>query len=209
MGLWRISSNCDSSADELSVDPASDDSKSIRLIGEILMRWQLWAFPTMNGTWYRIFTWLKEWVLWSVYNVTPDLAVAPLNSQIVRTGSPWVSAWMVISFTKASKTVQQLFRAAKDLGLDVSTLNNLLGCLGSTSSPQPLQISSSNAAPSSVLAAPTPVLDSWIANNVKRVSYVPSNSSQKFATYRCQISAARKTISWIRHPGQQAVLSRS
>ena len=176
MGLWRISSNCDGSADELSVDPASDDSRSIRLIGEILTRRQLLAFPTTNGTWYRIFTWPKEWVLWSVYNVTPDLALATLNSQIVRIGSPRVSALILISFTKASEDVQQLFMAAKDLGIDGNVLNDLLARSGSRSSPQPLQRSSPTVAPSPTVAA-------WIAKNVKRVSYVPSNSSQKFATY--------------------------
>ena len=41
--------NCDGSADELSVDPASDGSRLNHLI-EILMRPKRRAFPTSNGT---------------------------------------------------------------------------------------------------------------------------------------------------------------
>jgi len=55
------------SADELSADPASDGSRSNQL-NEILTRRKLWELPTPNGSWYRIFTCGKEWVLLGVYN---------------------------------------------------------------------------------------------------------------------------------------------
>jgi hypothetical protein len=84
--------------------------------------------------------------------------------------------------TEESKDVQnaaaleQLFRAAKDLGLDGNALNDLLARSGSTSSPKPLPRNNSTAAP-----GPRPA--AWKdSDNVQQVSYVPSNSSQQTAT---------------------------
>lgn len=72
--------------------------------------------------------------------------------------------------------LEQLFRAAKDLGLDGNALNDLLARSGSTSSPKPLLRNNSTAAP-----GPRPA--AWKdSENVQQVSYVPSNSSQQTAT---------------------------
>jgi len=97
--LVRLSWICSnlSSVNEFSVDCASDGSRSKRLI-DTLTKLKLRAFPTRNGTWYGIFTWLKEWVLWCACNVTPDWGLAALISQQVRTGAPWVAHLILIWF---------------------------------------------------------------------------------------------------------------
>ena len=71
--------------------------------------------------------------------------------------------------------LEQLFKAAKDLGLDGNALNDLLARSGPTSPPQPLLRDNSTTAPNSRPAG-------WNSENVQQVSYVPSNSSQQTAT---------------------------
>ena len=72
--------------------------------------------------------------------------------------------------------LEQLFRAAKDLGLDGNALNDLLARSGSTTSPNLLLRNNSTAAP-----GPRPA--AWKdSEHVQQVSYVPSDSSQQTAT---------------------------
>lgn len=104
-GSYTDSFNCDGSAHELSVAPASDGSRSNWPI-EGSTKWKLRALQMMNGIWYRIFTWGKEWVAWRACNITPDWTLATLNFQMVRTGSPWVTRLILISLWTGRGCVQ-------------------------------------------------------------------------------------------------------
>lgn len=105
-GLFK----CDSFADELSVDPASDGSRSNRLNG-IFMRRKLQAFLATNGTRCRNFTWGKKCVLWCAYNVTSDWPLASINSQTVRTHIP-IGGWCTFSFTASTLVPKVVARNA-------------------------------------------------------------------------------------------------